>query len=76
MDWLQDLVRREALLRRKLEAYPPSDPYVIFSLVTDLDPAAFGFEGTDTFVASSADLSQTLAPNDPEAGFFELVFPR
>jgi len=62
--------------RRKLEAYPPSDPYVILSLVTDLDPAAYGFEGTDTFVASSADLKETLAPNDPEAGFFELVFPR
>ncbi|HJX40185.1 MAG TPA: hypothetical protein VJ345_01890, partial [Anaerolineales bacterium] len=62
--------------RRKLEAYPPSDPYVILSLVTDLDPAAFGFEGTDTFVASSADLKEALAPNDPEAGFFELVFPR
>jgi len=57
--------------RRKLEAYPPSDPYVILSLVTDLDPAAYGFEGTDTFVAS-----QTLRSNDPEAGFFEQVFPR
>ena len=62
--------------RRKLEAYPPSDPYVILSLVTDLDPAAYGFEGTDTFVASSPNLKETLAPNDPERGFFELVFPR
>ena len=62
--------------RRKLDAYPPSEPYVILSVVTDLDPAAFGFEGTDTFVASSPNLKETLAPNDPERGFFELVFPR
>lgn len=62
--------------RRKLEAYPPSDPYVILSLVTDLDPAAYGFEGTDTFVASSPALSQTQRLNDPEASFFELVFSR
>jgi phytoene dehydrogenase-like protein len=65
-----------AVFRRKLDAYPPSDPYVILSLVTDLDPAAFGFEGTDTFVAPSPHLKETLAPNDPERGFYELVFPR
>jgi len=42
---------------------------VILSLVTDL-------EGTDTFVASSPRLEETLRPDEPEGGFFELVFPR
>lgn len=62
--------------RKKLDAYPVSDPYVMVSLVTDLDPASYGFDGTDTFVASSSDLTKTLAPDDPEHGFYELVFPR
>jgi all-trans-retinol 13,14-reductase len=65
-----------AAFSRKLDAYPPSDPYVILSLVTDLDPAALGFEGTDTFVAASPSLKEGLEPNDPEGSFFELVFPR
>jgi phytoene dehydrogenase-like protein len=63
-----------ATFQKKLNAYPVSDPYVMVSVVTDLDPAAYGFDGTDTFVTPSADLEQSLAPNDPEHSFFSLVF--
>lgn len=73
---LLDAVLMPRAFAGKLDAYPPSDPYVILSVVTDLDPARFGFDGTDTFVVSSPDLKQALAPNDPEHGFFSLVFPR
>jgi phytoene desaturase len=62
--------------QEKLDTYPVSSPYVMVSLVTDLDPSAWSFDGTDTFVTGSADLEQGLAPNDPEHSFYELVFPR
>jgi phytoene dehydrogenase-like protein len=62
--------------RKKLDAYPVSTPYVMASLVTDLDPADFGFDGTDTFVTATADIARTLAPNDPEHSVYSLVFSR
>jgi phytoene dehydrogenase-like protein len=62
--------------QKKLDAYPVSSPYVIVSLVVDIDPCAWGFDGTDTFVTGTADLEEAMAPNDPESGFYELVFPR
>jgi phytoene dehydrogenase-like protein len=62
--------------QKKLDAYPVSSPYVMVSLVTDMNPSAWGFDGTDAFVVGSADLGQELAPNDPEHSFYELVFPR
>jgi phytoene dehydrogenase-like protein len=62
--------------RKKLDAFPVSSPYVILSLVTDLDPTAWGSEGTDTFVTGSADLEQAMTANEPDRSFYELVFPR
>jgi phytoene dehydrogenase-like protein len=62
--------------QKKLDAYPVSSPYVIVSLVTDLDLSAWDLDGTDTFVTGSADLGEALASNDPEHSFYELVFPR
>jgi phytoene dehydrogenase-like protein len=73
---LLDAALMPPAFRKKLDAYPVSDPYVMVSVVTDLDPAVYGFDGTDTFVASSPDLARALAPDDPEQGFYELVFPR
>ena len=40
-----------------------------------LDPAAYGFEGTDTWVADTVDLDQNLAPDDPDRSVYQLVFP-
>lgn len=75
-DELLESERTPPAFRKKLEAYAVSAPYVIVSLVTDLDPAAYGFDGTDTFVTASADLGQALAPDDPERSMYSLVFPR
>lgn len=59
-----------------LEAQPVSEPYGLISLVTTLDPAALGFDGTDVFAAPSGDVPHALESKEPEDCAFLLVFPQ
>lgn len=61
---------------RILEAQPVSEPYGLISIVTTLDPAIAGFNGTDVFVCSSTDVPRALESKEPEDCFFLLVFPQ
>jgi len=61
--------------KAKLDSFPVSDTYFTASVVTDLDPATFGFDDTDVFVAPSPHLETMFTPNDPETGFFGVCFP-
>ncbi len=62
--------------QRRLEAQPVSEPYALLSLVTTLEPAALGYDGTDVFVCPSVDVPLALESKEPEDCFFLLVFPR
>ncbi len=62
--------------KRLLERQPVSEPYGLISLVTTLDPAALGFDGTDVFVCPSADVPRALESKEPEDCAFLLAFPQ
>lgn len=62
--------------KNALEGQPVSEPYCLLSLVTTLEPAAVGFDGTDVFVCPSADVPRILESKEPEECAFLLVFPR
>lgn len=62
--------------KKILEAQPVSEPYGLISIVTTLDPAVAGFDGTDVFVCPSADVPRALETKEPEECAFLLVFPR
>lgn len=59
-----------------LESQSVSESLGLISLVTTLEPAAFGFDGTDVFVCPSADVSHALESKEPEDCFFMLAFPQ
>ncbi|MBE0481669.1 MAG: NAD(P)/FAD-dependent oxidoreductase [Dehalococcoidia bacterium] len=59
---------------RKFDA-PVSESALSISIVTDLDPAKYGFDGTDTFVNSACDYDQALAPDRPDTVVFRMSFP-
>ena len=62
--------------KKLLEGQPVSEPYGLISLVTTLEPAALGFDGTDVFVCPSADVPRALESKEPEDCPFLLVFPQ
>lgn len=62
--------------KRALEAQPVSEPYGLISIVTTLDPAVAGFDGTDVFVCPSTDVPRALEIKEPEECAFLLVFPQ
>lgn len=62
--------------KRALEAQPVSEPYGLISLVTTLEPAVFGFDGTDVFVCPSTDIPKALESKEPEECSFLLAFPK
>lgn len=61
--------------RRLLEAKSISEPYGLISLVTTLEPAALGFDGTDVFVCPSTDV-EVLRSKEPDDCAFMLTFPQ
>jgi prolycopene isomerase len=62
--------------QKLLEAQPVSEPYGLISLLTTLEPAALGFDGTDVFVCPSTDVPNALESKEPEDCLFLLVFPQ
>ncbi len=64
------------LHQRRLDHAGQSNSYLLVSLVTDLDPGLLGFDHTDLYVLTSADLQEVLQPDHSELGSFQLVFPR
>jgi phytoene dehydrogenase-like protein len=61
--------------RKKLETTPVSGTFVIVSIVTDKDPANFGFDNTDSFYTDTANIDEALAPDDPEHSLISIQFP-
>jgi phytoene dehydrogenase-like protein len=53
-----------------------SSPYVIVSIVTEINPAEFGFAGPEVFFLASTDPREILKPNEPENGSYRIVFPQ
>jgi phytoene dehydrogenase-like protein len=62
--------------QKRLDGQPVSEPYCLISLVTTLDPATLGFDGTDVFVCPSVDVPRALESKEPEDCAFLLVFPQ
>jgi phytoene dehydrogenase-like protein len=72
---LLDPSRVPAGFKRKLDTTPVSDAFFLVSLVTDIDPAILGLDRVDTFISTTADIEEMLAPDDPEHSFFSIQFP-
>ncbi len=62
--------------KKKLDTTVVSDTYFIASIVTDIDPSEYGFDGSDVFINSSLDIDEAMTPNDPEKSSFHLNFPK
>jgi len=62
--------------KKALEGQPVSEPYGLISLVTTLEPAALGFDGTDVFVCPSTDVPHAIESKEPGTCFFLLAFPQ
>ncbi len=61
--------------RKKLETTPLSDTFVILSLVTTIDPAAYTFDKMDIFTTDTANINEALTPDHPERSFISIQFP-
>lgn len=62
--------------KKKLDTTPVSDTFFIVSIITDIDPSEYGFDGSDVFINSSFDLKEAMKHNDPEKSSFHLNFPK
>jgi len=62
--------------KKKLDTTPVSDTFFIISIVTDIDPSEYGFDGSDVFINSSSDIKEAMAPNNPKKSSFHLNFPK
>ena len=62
--------------RRVLDNEAVSQPYAVISALVTLEPAVYGFDGTEVFVCPSAGDSASLLSPDPADCPFRLVFPR
>jgi phytoene dehydrogenase-like protein len=61
----------------KLGSTPISDPYVIATIVSDIDlPNVATSEAVDMFVSSAYDIKTNLEMNNPEQSFFSIQFTR
>ncbi len=70
----QQIVPR--LHQYRLDHAHPSSSYILVSIVTDLNPGLLGFDHTDLYVLTSADIREVLQPDRPEDGSYQLTFPR
>jgi phytoene dehydrogenase-like protein len=55
---------------------PLSSPYVIVSIVTDLNPVDYGYSGPEINFIASYDPRLIVKPNEPESGNYCLVIPQ
>jgi phytoene dehydrogenase-like protein len=62
--------------KKKLDSTPVSGTFFIVSIVTDIDPSEYGFDGSDVFINSSLDIKEAMTPNNPEKSSFHLNFPK
>jgi phytoene dehydrogenase-like protein len=62
--------------KKKLENTTVSGTFFIVSIVTDIDPSEYGFDGADVFINSSGDIIESVTPNNPERSSFHLNFPK
>jgi phytoene dehydrogenase-like protein len=62
--------------KKKLDSTPVSDTFFIVSIITDIDPSEYGFDGSDVFINSSLDIKEAITPNNPEKSSFHLNFPK
>lgn len=60
----------------KLDSTPISDPYIIVSIVTDLNLPKVDHDAIDMFISSSYDLKTSLQLNEPEKALFSIQFTR
>ncbi|MGF7117067.1 phytoene desaturase family protein [Methanobacterium oryzae] len=62
--------------KKKLDTTSVSGTFFIVSIVTDIDPSIYGFDGTDVFINSSLDIKKAMMPNNPENSSFHINFPK
>jgi phytoene dehydrogenase-like protein len=61
---------------RKRMTGPLSMPYVIVSIVTNLNPNDYGLHGPEINVLTSTDMKGMLKPNEPESSSYRIVIPQ
>jgi phytoene dehydrogenase-like protein len=62
--------------KNKLDNTPVSGTFFIVSIVTDIDPSEYGFDGSDVFINSYLGIKEAMTPNNPEKSSFHLNFPK
>jgi len=61
-------------LKKKLDETPIADSWFSVSIVTDIDPAEFEFDGTDVLFTNTNDIVEAGIPNNPKKNSFVAKF--